>query len=319
MLRLSEIRRLKETVDASWRSPVADAVAAAWGLPAGAARWWRSSATHVFVIPGEPRRYLRFVPVGSDAATLLRRGTALAVAFPETAGLRVARPIGTPAGEWTPTAETELGPMVAALVGEAPGEELDPAELTTEQAHRWGAALARFHAVAPGVEARHPSTAPAPTSSADGELAQAAERVDARLAELGAESHPEVTMHGDFELDNLRFTDDAVAVFDLDGCGTGPAAADIALATRALSGDEGDEPKPELAAAFIAGYRSVAALSDSEVATIELYSLRNSARRARDASYLDEGGEPGAPEWQRELHDALVESNAWHRGTVLGS
>lgn len=46
MLLLSEIARLSDTVDADWRSPVADAVAAAWGFPPGAARYWRSSASH---------------------------------------------------------------------------------------------------------------------------------------------------------------------------------------------------------------------------------------------------------------------------------
>jgi Ser/Thr protein kinase RdoA (MazF antagonist) len=273
----------------------------------------------VFVIPGAPKRYLRFVPVGSDAATLLRRGTALASAFPETPGLRVARPIDTPAGESTPTVSTDLGPMVAALVEEAPGEEIDPADLTTELAHRWGAALAGFHAAAPSVDARHPLADPSPATPADRELADAARHLDARLDALGAGSHRMVTMHGDFELDNLRFTDDAVAVFDLDGCGTGPAAADIALAARALVGDEGDEPRPEHAAAFVAGYRSVATLTDAEIAAIELYALRNSVRRARETSFLDEGDEPSAPEWQRELHEALVEANAWHRSMVLAA
>jgi Ser/Thr protein kinase RdoA (MazF antagonist) len=49
-------------------------------------------------------------------------------------------------------------------------------------------------------------------------------------------------MHGDFELDNIRFTDDAVAVFDFDEVRPGWAADDIALATRALRGDEGGHP-----------------------------------------------------------------------------
>jgi hypothetical protein len=61
VLPLSEIVTLAATLDDAGRSPRADAVAAAWGLPAGAARFWRSSATHVFAVPGA---YLRFVPAG---------------------------------------------------------------------------------------------------------------------------------------------------------------------------------------------------------------------------------------------------------------
>src|SRR5688572_8046117 len=63
MMPLTEIDRLKRTVTSTWESPVADQVALAWGYPAGTAKWWRSSASHVFVLP-DPRgkRYLRFVP-----------------------------------------------------------------------------------------------------------------------------------------------------------------------------------------------------------------------------------------------------------------
>ena len=51
MMPLTEIDRLKQTVAGSWGSPVADKVAAQWGYPAGTAKWWRSSAFHVFVLP----------------------------------------------------------------------------------------------------------------------------------------------------------------------------------------------------------------------------------------------------------------------------
>jgi len=60
---LTEIDRLKQTVAGSCDSPVADQVAARCGYPAGTARWWRSSASHVFVLDGDGgRRFLRFVP-----------------------------------------------------------------------------------------------------------------------------------------------------------------------------------------------------------------------------------------------------------------
>ncbi len=65
MMTLVEIDRLAQTVDESRCSPVADAVAARWGYPVGAARWRRSSASHVFALPdpsGRPQSYLRFVP-----------------------------------------------------------------------------------------------------------------------------------------------------------------------------------------------------------------------------------------------------------------
>jgi Ser/Thr protein kinase RdoA (MazF antagonist) len=287
MLRLSEIRRMKESVDAEFRSPVADAVAAAWGIPPGAARWWRSSATHVFVVPGAARRFLRFVPADSDAAARLRRGAELAASFPEVDGLFICRPVADASGAGIATRATELGAMTAVLVEDAPGDPLDATTLTHEQAHRWGRALARFHRHAPPDRAAH------------------------RARDRG------VTIHGDFELDNLRFTDDAVAVFDFDESRPGSAAADIALATRALRGDEDAPAYPRLFAAFLEGYRSAGELSSEEEASIARHALQYSARRAADDSMLDEGGDPGDPPWQRELYEDIRAANAWHARAAL--
>ena len=69
MLPLSRIRALHRTVDDAWRSPVVDAVAEAWDVPAGEALVWRSSASHVAVVPSGARGadrpvYLRFVRSG---------------------------------------------------------------------------------------------------------------------------------------------------------------------------------------------------------------------------------------------------------------
>lgn len=311
MLRLSEIRRLKESVDAEWRSAIADEVASAWGIAPGAARWWRSSASHVFVVTGAPRRYLRFAPEGSDAALGLRRGAELAAAFPEVEGLHIARPLRDDSGGRVSTTATALGAMTAELVEEAAGEALDTDSLSAEHAHRWGEALARFHANAPATDAS--GTTPA---TGETKLAEPLARLHEPFAALDPASHRRVTMHGDFELDNIRFTDDAVAVFDFDGARHGWAADDIALATRALRGEEGDPAYPELYAAFLEGYRSAAELSVEEEAAVAIHSLRYSAFRAADESMLDEGGHPDDPEWQRELHDALRAASAWHRRAV---
>lgn len=317
MLRLSEIRRLKDSVDAEWRSPVADQAAASWGIAPGSARWWRSSATHVFVVPGGPRRYLRFVPAGSDAAARLRRGAALAAAFPDVGGLVIARPLPTEAGDRVATMRTALGPMTAVLVEEAPGEVLDTDALSPEQAHRWGAGLARFHAHAPATDAAGTvGTAYAPAVG-DPELTEPLTRLQVALDALDPASHRHVTVHGDFELDNIRFTDDRIAVFDFDETRPGWAADDIALATRELRGDEGDPAHPELHAAFLEGYRSVGELSVGEEHAVAIHSLRYSALRAADDAMLDEGGHPNDPEWQRELHDELRAASAWHRRAVL--
>lgn len=280
---LSEIRRMKNSVDADWRSNVADQVARAWGIGPGSARWWRSSASHVFVVPGETRRYLRFVPEGTAAAARLRGGGALAGSLPPINGIWIARPLTAQSGDLVATANTDFGPMLAMLVDEAPGEEIEVSSLTAEQAQTWGRALALFHEAANQIH-REPES---------------------------------VTIHGDFELDNLRFTADGVSVFDFDEVRSGAAAEDVALATRALRGDEGEPPEPALYGEFLKGYRSRREFTAEEEASVVSYSLQYSARRAAmDDSILDAGNKPSDPAWLRELHDDILAANNWHREQV---
>jgi Ser/Thr protein kinase RdoA (MazF antagonist) len=312
VLRLSEIRAVKDSVDEAWRSPVADAMAAVWRIPPGAALWWRSSATHVFVVPGASRRFLRFAPDDSGAATALRAGAALAATFPAADGLSLSRPLATPSGAWTATAATPAGPMVAMMVGEADGRTVEAESLTMRQARRWGAALARFHEAAPA-----PVTAAPVLTTSDPELAAAVARIRDRLGSLDPAVHRRVTLHGDFELDNLRFANGGVEAFDADETRPGWAAEDIALATRGLRGEEGDPPLPRLYDAFIAGYREIASLSQAELDAVSLHALAHSARRATGLSVLDEGAAPRDPEWQRDLHAAIAEAGSWHRENLL--
>ena len=66
MMPLSQIAGLGRTLDGQRRSPVADAVAACWGYPAGVARHRRPSACHVVAAPGG---YLRSSQTGTAAGT----------------------------------------------------------------------------------------------------------------------------------------------------------------------------------------------------------------------------------------------------------
>ena len=241
MLKLSEIAHLRRTVDASWRSPVADAAASAWGLPAGAARFWRSSASHVFVVPaaspGGPA-YLRFVPAGSAQALAMARAVETMHRWGD-AGLPVTRPVPSSAGRLTEQVETEEGEVVAMLVPAAPGEELDLEELSPEQASLWGAALAQVHSTSVSLEPAASRTRPHHAGDlgdlrTDPGFARAATTIEAAVAALDTSTHGRGTLHGDFELDNLRFDAGRITFFDADETRSGWFAADVALAVRDL-------------------------------------------------------------------------------------
>ncbi|TYC66614.1 hypothetical protein EH183_42275 [Streptomyces sp. CB01881] len=112
MMELADISRLSRLVDAEWRCPAADVLAARWGHDEGAARWWRSSASHVFVIPGGSAsggaRHLRFVPEWSRVFGRFEWIAAITDAL-HGRGLAVAAPAPSLRGRLVETADTVLG------------------------------------------------------------------------------------------------------------------------------------------------------------------------------------------------------------------
>jgi len=265
MLPLSQIFALRETVDQEWRSPVADAVGECWGLPAGALRFWRSSAAHVFVAPpGADSRgvlYARFAPAEDPAGSRLAEGVRFHARL-AAAGASVARVVPSRTNRMVERVGTPLGDMYASVLGKVDGDELDVEELDGGAAAAWGAALGAFHQAAglPAMRAQTQRSDPfAALASAraaleDPELAVAARTLSTVLT--ASPATPLVFGHGDFELDNLRWTDGWPTCFDLDESGAMPAAADVASAARDLLGPLPGSPEhPELLTAFLQGYQ----------------------------------------------------------------
>jgi Ser/Thr protein kinase RdoA (MazF antagonist) len=79
---------------------------------------------------------------------------------------------------------------------------------------------------------------------------------------------PRGFVHGDLHADNVRFDGDRPALLDFACCGEGPFAYDLACywRKRVLSGSS-DAP-PDDWSSFVAGYSSVRALSEDELAVV---------------------------------------------------
>ena len=272
MLRLSEIAALKVSVDDDWRSAVADCVGQPWELAAGTLRWWRSSGSHVFVVPDQvdPRGvlYARFAPWGTPAGRRLSAGAARHAQL-EARSAAVATTVPSNRGVIVERVSTPLGDMVASMVLRVEGEELDVDDLTPEQAFAWGDALAAFHGVSEPLE---PGTIECSsffaglTGRPDDEVTLAVRTLDDAHQQLPPS--PWVLGHGDFELDNLRWQNGRAVCFDLDVCGPMPRAMDIAAATGDLSGvADGGPGHPLLLERFLDGY---AARSGERVTREEL-------------------------------------------------
>ncbi|WP_455836890.1 phosphotransferase [Pseudarthrobacter siccitolerans] len=327
MLPLSQIAEMRSTVDGDWRSPVADAVGRHWDIPAGVLRYWRSSAAHVFVIPpggdGRGVLYARFAPASSTAGARLHRGARLHARLSDS-GAPVAELVRSSAGRAVELIPTLVGEMAACVVRRVDGDELDVDELDADAAAAWGAALARFHLAAGRVESAD-GNEPADVfaglvSHSDQDLAHAAHALSVLLE--SREPGPLLIGHGDFELDNLRWSQGHATCFDLDESGVMPAAADVASAVRDLLGKSPGAPEhPELLEAFLSGYERRAGLAVS----LEDLHLRRAALAARQileaSAVLDldatvpesEGG------WLTELNSSLAGHYAEERNIVLAT
>jgi Ser/Thr protein kinase RdoA (MazF antagonist) len=310
MMPLTEIDRLKRTVSEAWESPVADQVAAAWGYAPGTAKWWRSSASHVFVLPDpNGKKYLRFVPDAYLGAAAMGPVVDL---MDRVEGAAVVRPVPSTAGTLTATVLTTLGPMHAMVVEAAPGEALDVDDLTDDGAHAWGRALAAVHRAAAGLNADLPEAfcelAEVPERFADDPaLVKAAARLGEWLAGLSREDSGFGAVHGDFELDNLAWEGDRATAFDFDEAAVSWYAADIAFALRDLTDSTGrvEAEQQGRFAAFIAGYRSVRPLEEADVANLPLFAGAHAVcSLVRIARALGVPGEEEAP-WLVELRAHL--------------
>lgn len=315
-------------MDEAWRSPVADAVAARWGCAEGTARWWRSSASHVFVLPETPEpgsaRYLRFVPEGAD--TFARFGAVAGLMDRlHGRGLALTSPVRSAAGLLVETVDTPLGTVRAMCLEAAPGEEIELPELSREQARAWGALLARTHELAAGLGDGLPHALDGIGRAAllhadDRELATAVDRLTARLARLPRDPARYGVVHGDFELDNLAFEDGSPTAFDFDEAALSWYAADVAHAVRDLT-DHGvptDTHRP-LLDAFLAGYREVRPLPDADPGLLSLLAGANAARSLVALDPVLRTLDEGRPDDLDQLRAGLTRHRDEQRRIVLAA
>jgi Ser/Thr protein kinase RdoA (MazF antagonist) len=299
MMPLVEIDRLARTVDEAGRCGAADTVAARWGHPAGTARWWRSSASHVFVLPSA---YLRFMPASWRSRDFyvvaqLMKGLA-------ERGVALARPISTVGGALVETVETDLGAMHAMCVAAAPGRHLDVEALTLSQIHAWGTALAQVHETAAELGAGLPQAFAELDRAAglfadDPPLVRSVQWLTDRLSELPRDPSRYGVIHGDFELDNLAWTGDIPTSFDYDEAAHSWYVADIAAAVRDLTAQDHLD-------AFITGYRRRRPLP--EIDLLPLFATAGAATRLIDLRAATADGSDELPDLRTRLNQAAADS-----------
>ena len=287
MMSISEMQRLSATVNSTWHSPVADAAATRWGVPAGEATWWRSSGTHVFVLPPKEHRAQRFLRLVSDRHRTHDQVVAVAAFASELArgGIRLAGPVHSSSGLLVESVDTEIGLVHACVIEGAPGDQIEADELTEERADAWGQALAQIHVAGQAIVSDLPNDyahlqTMRDVIADDAELARVLTRIVDSLAALPTTPDWHGATHGDLELDNMAWVDDVPTCFDFDDAASTWFAADIANAVRDLTtmGRPTSEHRQRFDG-FIRGYRGIRDLPTDQLGTLPLQAAAGIARR----------------------------------------
>lgn len=276
-MRLDRLLGLVATVGPDGTSPLADAAASRWGMPAGSARYVGTSATFVFAVVGG---YLRLVPVADRPVNACKAVAAVTTAM-GLAGAPVAVPRPSRTGslvELLQTGPAGVGAVHAMLVEAAPGRRLvEPADLTVHQAEQWGRAIAELHRAGRSVDgSRLPTVFDVVADvlspvSADTQLIDAIGAVvDHCVAALGP---PLTLVHGDPQVDNAGWSSRGPVFYDLDDAAMSWALTDLAMAVRDSQPiDRLDTPATNspIGRALLRGYRDVTDLDADQERAIPL-------------------------------------------------
>lgn len=197
--------------------------------------------------------------------------------------VHVARAVRRRDGRYAGTLTVAEGVVPALLFFESPGTEVEAPSLA--QAEALGILLGRFHAVAVSAADRRwridgEALGKAPLRAieawlqrADGDTARDITRRLAKLVDTmieiawpGGASLPTGLCHGDVQLENVRFDDATPTLFDLECCGIGPCAYDLACYWRKRLGLASVDTDPPIAEweALLRGYEQTRVLTPSE-------------------------------------------------------
>ncbi|MGH2508471.1 MAG: phosphotransferase enzyme family protein [Ktedonobacteraceae bacterium] len=280
MMKLSTMLRVDSTVDTQSRSRIAERILEQWEHDQGSAQFFRSSANFVYIFrKGGECYFLRFAESAQRTCAELEAEMAL-LSFLAGQAMTVATPVASKNGRWVEAIETDLGIFHAVVFAQLQGREVEIEELGLAQFERWGAALGKLHALThryqdPKASARgtwrdHLTLVRNVVSKNEPRVQAECDYLTSFLAALPVTETNSGLIHGDFELDNLRWQDETIAIFDFDECASSWYIADVAFALRDLFKTSVDLSHPSFRA-FIRGYREQYALDEELISNLPTF------------------------------------------------
>ncbi|MEO7001345.1 MAG: phosphotransferase [Ktedonobacterales bacterium] len=277
MMKLSTMLKVDNTLDTQGQSRIADRILEQWEHDPGSAQFFRSSANFVYVFHNAGNRYfLRFADSAERTAAAIEAEMAL-LDFLASQGMTVTTPIASRNGRCVETVETDLGSFHAVVFAQLQGSQLEIEELSTAQFEVWGATLGKLHATLhqyhdPRVSARgtwkdHLTLAQTYVPKDEPRVQVECDYLTAFLAALPVTDTNYGLIHGDFELDNLFWQGETLAMLDFDDCSYSWYVADVALALRDLFETDADLSHPSFRA-FIRGYSKHASMDEERISQL---------------------------------------------------
>ena len=318
MMKLSTMLKVDSTVDTQGQSRIAERILEHWEHDQGSAHFFRSSTNFVYIFRkgGEPC-FLRFAESAERAGAEVEAEMAL-LSFLDSQGMTVSTPVASNNGRFVETVETDLGTFHAVVFAQLPGREVDIEELNTAQFEEWGATLGKLHALMhlyqdPRVSARgtwrdHLTLARNYLPTDEPGVQAEFDHLTSFLAALPVTATNYGLIHGDFELDNLRWQDETLAMFDFDDCSSSWYVADIVSALRDLFATGVDLSHPSFHA-FIRGYSQHYPLDEVLISHLPTWMrLVNLIMYAKLVRAMDLANGQDYPEWCTSL---LLKLEGW--------
>lgn len=264
MMKLSTMKKVVETVDAEWRSPLAEKMLDKWGYDKGTVYYFRSSANFLFVFKRKGKSFfLRFTDACEKELSQIYSEMKI-LEYLRNQPIRVALPVPSLAGNVIETIETEIGTFYAVVFEALIGDQLEVEQLELKDYGLWGRELGRLHHIfktmpneyRDGRKTWRDQMALAEAALPEHEQAARKELTELKAwaQELPATSENFGLIHYDFELDNQRWLKEEISILDFDDCMYHWYGADIAFALRDVLKTDEDLNKPSIKQ-FIIGYQ----------------------------------------------------------------
>lgn len=246
MMKLSTMKKVMETVDDVWRSPLGEKILENWGYDEGSVFILRASANFVFNFKKDGVPYfLRFNDACERKIETIESELNI-VNFLWEQSLNVAKPVRSLNGKFIEVVETELGIFYAVVFEALPGKHIEYEEITDEQLYLWGEALGKLHQTLKQMPEKyqvkrpnwreHLSEVKRLIPSNEVVASRELERVIRWAESLSVSKENYGIVHYDFELDNIVFENKKIGMLDFDDCSSYWYVADIVYALR----DDGD-------------------------------------------------------------------------------